>query len=1113
MAKRFLSNIRINDAYTFPASDGTNNQVIKTDGSGNLSFGQLATDSASVMYKDTFTGDGSTTGFTLANALNDEVQSNIYIDGVYQSKGTYSVSGTTVTFSTAPLSGHEIEVISTTGINSGPTAIYTDTFTANGSATAFTLGQTVHSENQTIVFLNGVYQFKGTYALSGTTLTLDTAPSNGVSIEVMSIGSAYSGGDILYDHDFTSAGLMTSDGSGVYSITANNSANWNTAYGWGDHGLSAQDKTDIGNLSGTNTGDQDLSSYATQSYVGTQISNLVDSSPATLDTLNELAAALGDDPNFATTTANSIGTKLPLAGGTMTGELINTSTAGITANSTSHAYLTVNSSAATTASWVNYEQGGTTRWLAGVEGSETKWQLYSSGTKFSVDTSGNATFAGDVTLDNILLTPATIPGANTPSINLRDTNNEIYIQSGSAHIFNFIRYDNRNSMMNIESTGISVTGGGTFTGKVLLNASNINFESSYSGNGLVLSHHGVGPSNAIVSGDASNPDTLFINNGGATSDWTNVVIGGNLNTNTVQISNGNSYNENIRMFPGSNDYSSLILGAVSGTSGTGTGQWSLVRYPNANSNKFSIRHNTTNVIEMTTGGVTTFAGDIMPAAENLYDIGSASVRWEDIWADQVYGRSVYVDEYIYHNGETTNNISFTTGNFNLTVGGNLKFNVDANNTYFPQNNVIISSGNVGIKNTSPNATLEIGTPSGVAGSAGSVNRLFIAPFSNTGGPYKFIARTVSGASDFLDMYYGSNHIISYGLDGKVGIGTDSPSEKLEVSGVIKSISTGAAKLILNGDTNNSGDTGEVDGIIDFLGDGNPGIYGYRINTENWSGQTALHFQEYLNGSYTSRLKIDKDGNVGIGTTAPFSKLHVGNKTFDGTYGMYNNARVGMSNHGELTGLMLASTYNNNAHPEYGLVFVQGPSTSSYNVWSISPDGPAKGTGLNFHYQAQSTNVHSPGNRVAGFTQHGLTFNQDTAAANALDDYEEGTFTVRLQGSGGQAAHSIQAGFYTKIGNVVTCTGTYTWNSGGSNANITTKLEGFPFVSANVSNNRATGSLGAVNGIAQGATLRLVIDPGHAGPYIIQQNSNNYTHNNTIAASGAIYGFSITYRTS
>ncbi len=230
MARRFLSNVRINDAYTLPASDGTNNQVIKTDGSGNLTFGQLATDSASVIYKDTFTGDGSTTAFTMANALNDENQSNIYIDGVYQSKSTYSVANKVITFSTAPASGHAIEVISTTGINSGPTAIFTDNFTANGSTTAFTLGQTVHDENQTLVFLNGVYQFKNTYTLSGTTLTLDTAPANGVAIEVMSIGSAYSGGDILYDHDFTSAGLMKTNGSGTYSIVTDNSSNWNTAY-------------------------------------------------------------------------------------------------------------------------------------------------------------------------------------------------------------------------------------------------------------------------------------------------------------------------------------------------------------------------------------------------------------------------------------------------------------------------------------------------------------------------------------------------------------------------------------------------------------------------------------------------------------------------------------------------------------------------------------------------------------------------------------------------------------------------------------------------------------------------------------------------------------------
>ncbi|MCC4118806.1 hypothetical protein LLG90_25975, partial [Aromatoleum toluclasticum] len=52
--------------------------------------------------------------------------------------------------------------------------------------------------------------------------------------------------------------------------------------------------------------------YATQAYVAAQIAALLDSSPAALDTLNELAAALGDDPNFATTMTNALAGKQPL---------------------------------------------------------------------------------------------------------------------------------------------------------------------------------------------------------------------------------------------------------------------------------------------------------------------------------------------------------------------------------------------------------------------------------------------------------------------------------------------------------------------------------------------------------------------------------------------------------------------------------------------------------------------------------------------------------------------------------------------------------------------------------------------------------------------------------
>ena len=60
---------------------------------------------------------------------------------------------------------------------------------------------------------------------------------------------------------------------------------------------------------------------ANKSYVDTKVAALADSAPAALDTLNELAAALGDDASFSTTVTNSIATKLPLAGGTMTGDI------------------------------------------------------------------------------------------------------------------------------------------------------------------------------------------------------------------------------------------------------------------------------------------------------------------------------------------------------------------------------------------------------------------------------------------------------------------------------------------------------------------------------------------------------------------------------------------------------------------------------------------------------------------------------------------------------------------------------------------------------------------------------------------------------------------------
>jgi hypothetical protein len=63
----------------------------------------------------------------------------------------------------------------------------------------------------------------------------------------------------------------------------------------------------------------DTSLIATQSYVTTAISNLIDAAPAALDTLNEIAAALADDPTFATTITNALSLKAPLASPALTG--------------------------------------------------------------------------------------------------------------------------------------------------------------------------------------------------------------------------------------------------------------------------------------------------------------------------------------------------------------------------------------------------------------------------------------------------------------------------------------------------------------------------------------------------------------------------------------------------------------------------------------------------------------------------------------------------------------------------------------------------------------------------------------------------------------------------
>ena len=137
----------------------------------------------------TMTGDNSDTTLDLGVTPISENNVQVYFDGVYQHKSTFSISGPTLTFSTAPPTGVAVEAITHTvlDVSAAASSVLIDEFTGDGSDTTFTLSAAPANENNTQVYVGGVYQEKATYSVSGTTLTFSEAPANGVSIEVMSI--------------------------------------------------------------------------------------------------------------------------------------------------------------------------------------------------------------------------------------------------------------------------------------------------------------------------------------------------------------------------------------------------------------------------------------------------------------------------------------------------------------------------------------------------------------------------------------------------------------------------------------------------------------------------------------------------------------------------------------------------------------------------------------------------------------------------------------------------------------------------------------------------------------------------------------------------------------
>ena len=142
-------------------------------------------------------------------------------------------------------------------------------------------------------------------------------------------------------------------------------------------------------------------------------------------------------------------------------------------------------------------------------------------------------------------------------------------------------------------------------------------------------------------------------------------------------------------------------------------------------------------------------------------------------------------------------------------------------------------------------------------------------------------------------------------------------------------------------------------------------------------------------SDATAVTINSSENVGIGTASPSS--------YDGES---DNLVVASSGH---TGVTIASTGSNQ---RTNLYFADGTSGTAKYIG-----------GFTYNHSDNSLLIRTNGAERARVTDNGLTFNGDTAAANALDDYEEGFFTP-TDASGQGLTITNNGSSYVKIGKLV-----------------------------------------------------------------------------------------------
>ena len=280
----------------------------------------------------------------------------------------------------------------------------------------------------------------------------------------------------------------------------------------------------------------------------------------------------------------------------------------------------------------------------------------------------------------------------------------------------------------------------------------------------------------------------------------------------------------------------------------------------------------------------------------------------------------------------------------------------------------------------------------------------------------------SGASGNgqLEFLTGSTPTEAMRIDssGNVGIGTSSPT----------SYGNSQATLVIEDDTNPAicwSDTGQT---RDWWAVANGSNLNFNYADGGGSGSAS---------NVTTALSMANSGRVGINQPSPTRALEVR----DASSSVNSIIRIATQ--------ATSATTNGFAQLE----FKHGTENGAF-IWQNagSTTGYAGANGMSFYLgHAADFAFFCNGNneKVRIRNGGGITFNGDTAAANALDDYEEGTWTPGIAFSGNSVGvtYNVAQGFYTKIGKVVHCNGNMTLSSAGSSTGGVT-ITGLPFTVAN-----------------------------------------------------------------